>query len=125
MPHSTRSTPECMRGSLGFAMVNACSWSPGTGASVTLETLPATDPLAAGAGTDNRVAIHSARYAAQPLVIQGPGAGARITAAALLDDLLAIQDAVRATPRDLQPAIASAITASAKYASIAWGRLIA
>ena len=100
-------------------------WSAGAGASVALETLGANDPLASGAGTDNRVAIHSARYAAQPLVIQGPGAGAGITAAALLDDLLAIQDAIRATRREAQPAIASAITASAKNASIAWGRLIA
>jgi len=36
------------------------------------------------------VAIHSDRYHAQPLLIQGPGAGAEVTAAALLDDVLAI-----------------------------------
>ena len=47
-------------------------------------------PLAAGAGTDNRVAIHSDRYSEQPLLIQGPGAGAGVTAAALLDDVLAV-----------------------------------
>ena len=40
--------------------------------------------------TDNRVAIWSDRYRQQPLVIQGPGAGAQVTAAALLDDVLAI-----------------------------------
>lgn len=74
-------------------------WSPASGASVTLETLPPGDPLASGHDTDNRVAIHCARYPAQPLVIQGPGAGAAITAAALLDDVLAIQDAVHATSR--------------------------
>lgn len=50
--------------------------------------LPAGHPLAAGAGTDNRVAIRSDRYREQPLLIQGPGAGAAITAAALLDDVL-------------------------------------
>ena len=59
-------------------------------ARVGLESLSANHPLAGGAGTDNRVAIWSDRYNAQPLVIQGPGAGAEVTAAALLDDVLAI-----------------------------------
>jgi homoserine dehydrogenase len=59
-------------------------------ASIGLEVLDRADPVAAGQGTDNRVAIHSDRYAVQPLVIQGPGAGADITAAALVDDALAI-----------------------------------
>ena len=58
-------------------------------AQVGLESLPADDPLAGGSGTDNRVAIWSDRYRDQPLVIQGPGAGAEVTAAALLDDVLA------------------------------------
>jgi len=53
-----------------------------------LELLAPDDPLAGGRGTDNRVAIWSCRYPRQPLVIQGPGAGADVTAAALLDDLL-------------------------------------
>ena len=60
-------------------------------ASVALESLPVDHPLASGAGTDNRVAIWSDRYCTQPLLIQGPGAGAEVTAAALLDDVLAIQ----------------------------------
>jgi homoserine dehydrogenase len=59
-------------------------------ARVGIESLAAGDPLAAGQGTDNRVAISCDRYAAQPLVIQGPGAGAGVTAAALLDDVLEI-----------------------------------
>lgn len=59
-------------------------------ASVGPEALDPADPLAAGAGTDNRVAIWSDRYRAQPLVVQGPGAGAEVTAAALLDDVLRI-----------------------------------
>lgn len=57
-------------------------------ARVGLESLPADHPLAGGAGTDNRVAIWSDRYRTQPLVIQGPGAGAEVTAAGLLDDVL-------------------------------------
>ena len=59
-------------------------------ATVGLEALGADHPLCGGAGTDNRVAIWSDRYNEQPLVIQGPGAGAEVTAAALLDDALRI-----------------------------------
>ena len=59
-------------------------------ARVGLESLPADHPLAGGAGTDNRLAIWSDRYRNQPLVIQGPGAGAEVTAAGLLDDALEI-----------------------------------
>ena len=59
-------------------------------ARVGLQTLPPEHPLCAGSGTDNKVAIHSDRYDQQPLLIQGPGAGAEVTAAALLDDVLEI-----------------------------------
>lgn len=59
-------------------------------AGVGLRALPADHPLCGGSGTDNRVAIFSDRYREQPLVIQGPGAGAQVTAAALLDDVLLI-----------------------------------
>lgn len=59
-------------------------------AQVGLCALPATHPLCGGDGTDNRVAITSDRYRERPLVIQGPGAGAEVTAAALLDDVLRI-----------------------------------
>ena len=60
-------------------------------ARVGLEALPAEDSLAGGGGTDNRIALWSDRYPRQPLVLQGPGAGAEVTAAALLDDALVIQ----------------------------------
>jgi homoserine dehydrogenase len=60
-------------------------------ARVGLEALDASDVLLGGSGSDNRVAIWSDRYRRQPLLIQGPGAGAAITASALLDDVLAIQ----------------------------------
>lgn len=59
-------------------------------ARVGLESLAPGHPLAGGCGTDNRVAIWSDRYRAQPLLIQGPGAGAGVAAAALLDDVLRI-----------------------------------
>jgi homoserine dehydrogenase len=60
------------------------------GASVGLRSLPPDHPLCGGTGADNRVAIFSDRYREQPLLIQGPGAGAEVTAAALLDDVLSI-----------------------------------
>jgi homoserine dehydrogenase len=60
---------------------DGCAW-------VGVESLGPEDPLWGGRGTDNRVAIWSDRYESQPLVIQGPGAGAQVTAAALLDDAL-------------------------------------
>ncbi|MGO1892536.1 MAG: homoserine dehydrogenase [Luteimonas sp.] len=59
-------------------------------AEVGLRELPAAHPLCGGRGTDNLVAITSCRYREQPLVIRGPGAGAEVTAAALLDDVLRI-----------------------------------
>lgn len=58
------------------------------GARIGLEELAPDDPLATGSGCDNRLAIWSDRYREQPLVVQGPGAGAEVTAAALLDDAL-------------------------------------
>jgi homoserine dehydrogenase len=60
------------------------------GAEVGLRVLPPSHPLCGGGGTDNRVLIRSDRYDAQPLLIQGPGAGAEVTAAALLDDVMRI-----------------------------------
>lgn len=59
-------------------------------ADVGLRALPADHALCGGSGTDNRVAISSDRYREQPLVVQGPGAGAEVTAAALLDDVIRI-----------------------------------
>ena len=55
-------------------------------ARIGLEELAPDDALANGSGCDNRVAIWSDRYPSNALVIQGPGAGAEVTAAALLDD---------------------------------------
>ncbi|GAA2519452.1 hypothetical protein [Pilimelia columellifera] len=60
------------------------------GARVGLEALAPDDPLAGGGGCDNRVSVWSDRYADSPLVIQGPGAGAEVTAAALIDDILRV-----------------------------------
>jgi homoserine dehydrogenase len=57
-------------------------------ARIGLEELATDDALSNGSGCDNRVAIWSDRYPTNALVIQGPGAGAKVTAAALLDDVI-------------------------------------
>ena len=59
-------------------------------ARIGLEALPADDALTGGGGTDNRVAIRTDRYPDRPLLIQGPGAGAGVTAAALVEEVLEI-----------------------------------
>lgn len=67
-------------------------WRPGS-ARVGLEAVTPDDELAHGGGTDNRVVIQSTRYRERPLVIQGPGAGTDVTAAALLDEVLDVSAA--------------------------------
>ncbi len=58
-------------------------------ARVGLQALPASHPLAGG-GSACRLLLRCDRYATEPLLIQGPGAGAVVTAAALMDDLRTI-----------------------------------
>ncbi len=59
-------------------------------ARVGLAEVPLTHPAARLYGTDNQFALTTTRYHAQPLVIQGPGAGPEVTAQALLGDVLAL-----------------------------------
>lgn len=57
---------------------------------VGMESVPLDSPLGRLQGTDNLIAFHSTHYAASPLVVQGPGAGVEVTAAAILADILAL-----------------------------------
>ncbi len=59
-------------------------------ASVALRAVEPSHPAAQLAGADNLFAFTTQRYHAQPLVIRGPGAGAEVTAQALLADVLEI-----------------------------------
>jgi aspartokinase/homoserine dehydrogenase 1 len=52
--------------------------------------VPAGSPLAALVGSDNQFAITTKRYRSSPLVIQGAGAGAAVTAAGVLNDVLSL-----------------------------------
>ncbi|HEN46875.1 MAG TPA: homoserine dehydrogenase, partial [Mizugakiibacter sp.] len=59
-------------------------------ARVGLVEVPASHPAAHLQGSDNLFIVRTRRYALQPLVIQGPGAGPEVTAQALLGDVLAL-----------------------------------
>ena len=53
--------------------------------------LPLDHPACQLKGSDNLFVFRTRRYDTQPLVIRGPGAGATVTAAGVMGDLLAIQ----------------------------------
>jgi aspartokinase/homoserine dehydrogenase 1 len=57
-------------------------------AEVRLNSLPNQHAFAGISGTDNIVLFKTKRYAEQPLVIRGPGAGPEVTAAGVFADLL-------------------------------------
>jgi aspartokinase/homoserine dehydrogenase 1 len=65
-------------------------------ARVGLCEVDAAHPAARLAGCDNLFALTTTRYHAQPLVIQGAGAGPEVTAQALLADVLALRERARA-----------------------------
>jgi len=60
---------------------------------VGLRSVPTASPLAAIKGSDNQLVFTTARYKANPLVITGPGAGAEVTAAGVLNDILRLAGA--------------------------------
>ncbi len=60
------------------------------GCKVGLERVPRESPIGRLAGPDNILVFQTRRYYENPLVIQGPGAGASVTAAGVLSDLLKI-----------------------------------
>lgn len=60
-------------------------------AAESLRRYPVTHPFATSlGGSDNIIAFHTERYGARPLIIQGAGAGAAVTAMGVLADLLKI-----------------------------------
>jgi homoserine dehydrogenase len=60
------------------------------GGTVGLMPVDRSNLLGALRGPGNFVAIHSARYDPDPLVVLGPGAGLAVTAAAILGDIIAL-----------------------------------
>lgn len=59
-------------------------------ATVKLERINADHPFYNLSGTDNILALHSANYSKNPLVVKGPGAGADVTASGIIADVLRV-----------------------------------
>jgi aspartokinase/homoserine dehydrogenase 1 len=53
-----------------------------------LKEFRATHPVASAKGSDNVIAFTTRRYRKTPLVVQGPGAGADVTAMGVFSDIL-------------------------------------
>jgi len=64
------------------------------GASVGVQEVTAKSPFYNLEGSDNMIVIHSKRYNKRPLVIRGPGAGADVTAAGVLAEILRIANSI-------------------------------
>jgi aspartokinase/homoserine dehydrogenase 1 len=60
------------------------------GVSAKLTAVPASSPIGALQGTRNLVAFVTRRYLKEPLVVSGPGAGAEVTAAGILNDIYSL-----------------------------------
>jgi homoserine dehydrogenase len=58
--------------------------------SARLTAVPVSSPIGALQGTRNLIAFKTRRYHAEPLVVSGPGAGAEVTAAGILNDILSL-----------------------------------
>jgi homoserine dehydrogenase len=58
--------------------------------SARLASVPASTPIGALQGTRNLVSFTTRRYSQEPLVISGPGAGAAVTAAGILNDIYSL-----------------------------------
>ncbi len=61
-------------------------------ANVALEQIDGDHPFYNLSGTDNVLAIYSSHYDEHPLVVKGPGAGAGVTAAGIIADILRVAD---------------------------------
>ncbi len=77
----------------GYCLRHLATFDANGCAHVGLVAVDADHPAARLSGADNLFALTTQRYRARPLVIQGPGAGAEVTAQALLGDLLALEPA--------------------------------
>jgi aspartokinase/homoserine dehydrogenase 1 len=57
---------------------------------VRLEEIDSSHPFWNSSGADNIIAFYTARYSQRPLVVQGPGAGAEVTAAGVFADVISL-----------------------------------
>lgn len=83
---AARTETEARRGRVLRYVVTATAKS----VSARLVAVEADSPIGALTGTRNLVAFTTRRYRTEPLVISGPGAGAAVTAAGILNDILSL-----------------------------------
>ncbi len=83
---SARVAAEAARGYVLRYVVSAT----GRRISAALVAVPASSPMGAASGTRNIITFVSDRYKDEPLVVSGPGAGAAVTAAGILNDIHAL-----------------------------------
>jgi aspartokinase/homoserine dehydrogenase 1 len=84
-----RARREASRGRVMRYVVTATARS----VSARLISVDASSPIGALSGTRNLVAFTTRRYRTEPLVISGPGAGAEVTAAGILNDIYSLSPA--------------------------------
>jgi aspartokinase/homoserine dehydrogenase 1 len=63
-------------------------------ASLSIQKIDKSHPFSNLHGSDNIVTFTTKRYSVRPLTIQGPGAGAEITASGILSDILRIANSI-------------------------------
>jgi aspartokinase/homoserine dehydrogenase 1 len=83
---ASRTEREAGRGRVLRYVVTATAKS----VSARLVAVDASSPIGALTGTRNLVAFTTRRYRTEPLVVSGPGAGAAVTAAGILNDILSL-----------------------------------
>ena len=83
---AARTTREAARGRVLRYVVSATARA----VSAKLVAVPVSSPVGALQGTRNLVAFTTRRYRTEPLVISGPGAGAAVTAAGILNDIYSL-----------------------------------
>lgn len=76
----------------GCVLRHVASLDADGNADIRVREVPREDPLAQTRNADNCVSIYSRAYANEPLVIRGPGAGATVTATALLADVAGVYE---------------------------------
>jgi homoserine dehydrogenase len=81
---------ECEKARKEDAVLRFLAEIDAQGCKVGLERVPCDSPIGRLAGPDNILVFQTQRYYEYPLVIHGPGAGASVTAAGVLSDLLKI-----------------------------------
>jgi aspartokinase/homoserine dehydrogenase 1 len=87
---AARTTREAARGRVLRYIVAATP----RGVSARLVPVPADSPIGALHGTRNLISFTTTRYRKEPLIVSGPGAGAEVTAAGILNDIYSLSASV-------------------------------